>query len=84
MTREECVLVLGGAGLVGSQIVREIARELRVRKIVVASLVESEVKDFVEDIQGEFSDIEFAGTWGNVFVREEFSQLSRRQLLESC
>ena len=84
MRNEECVLVLGGAGLVGSQIVREVARELPVRKIVVASLVESEVKDFVEDIAGEFPDIAFVGAWGNVFVREAFSQLPRKALLESA
>ncbi len=83
MQKEECVLVLGGTGLVGSQIVLEIARELSVRKIVVASLVESEVRDFIEDIQAEYPNIEFAGAWGNVFVRQEFSQLSRQALLDS-
>lgn len=83
MRKEECVLVLGGTGLVGSQIVQEIARELPVRKIVVASLLEAEVKDFIEDIQEAYPHIEFAGAWGNVFVREEFSQLSRKELLDS-
>ena len=28
MKTDQCILVLGGAGLVGAQIVREIAREL--------------------------------------------------------
>ena len=81
MTREECILVLGGTGLVGAPIVREIARQLPVRKIVVASLLENEVKEFIEDVELEFPDITFAGSWGNVFVREPFSQISRAELL---
>lgn len=84
MKRKECVLVLGGAGLVGSQIVREIARELPVKKIVIASLAEQEVRDFVEDIQSEFSEIEFTGTWGNVFVRQSMNRLHRSELLENA
>ena len=83
MYKEECVLVLGGVGLVGSQIVREIAQQLRVRKIVVASLSKSEVVDFIEDIEGEFPETAFSGSWGNVFVRSEFSRLSRDELLDN-
>ena len=34
---DRSVLVLGGAGLVGAQVVREIARELEPERIIVAS-----------------------------------------------
>ena len=81
MKREECILVLGGTGLVGAPIVREIARQLPVRKIVVASLLENEIREFIEDIQLEFPDITFAGAWGNLFVRQAFSRLTRAELL---
>ena len=37
MASDQCIMVLGGAGLVGSQVVREISRELEPERIVVAS-----------------------------------------------
>lgn len=80
---DECVLVLGGAGLVGSQIVREAARELEPKRIVVASLFRGEVRDFLHDARREFPQIEFIGTWGDVFVRDEFRMERRRRLLQS-
>ena len=84
MPKKECVLVLGGVGLVGSQIVRAIARQLDVRKIVVAGLTENEVTEFLEEIEAEFPKTRFAGAWGNIFVRSEFSRLSRAELLEDA
>lgn len=82
MSRDACVLVLGGAGLVGSQIVREAARRLTPQKIIVASLHRGEVRDFLRDVQREFPHIEFVGAWGNVFVRSAFESESRSRLLE--
>jgi FlaA1/EpsC-like NDP-sugar epimerase len=61
MKRDQCVLVLGGAGLVGSQIVREIARELEPERIVIASLYRGEVREFVHDLLREFPQVEFVG-----------------------
>lgn len=49
MKPDPCFLVLGGAGLVGSQIVRQIARELEPQRIVVASLFRGEVREFLHD-----------------------------------
>lgn len=83
MTSEQCVLVLGGAGLVGAQIVREIARELEPKQIVVASLFRGEVREFLHDARREFPQIEFIGAWGDVFVRDEFTMERRRRLLQS-
>jgi hypothetical protein len=83
MTSEQCFLVLGGAGLVGSQVVREIARELEPARIVVASLYRGEVREFLHDVRREFPQIEFIGAWGDVFVREEFTMERRRRLLQS-
>ncbi|WP_456429913.1 hypothetical protein [Rhodocaloribacter sp.] len=82
MARDESVLVLGGSGLVGSQIVREVSRQLKPKKIVVASLSEDEVRDFLRDVSREFPDIDFAGTWGNIFVRDAFRMEPRGRLVE--
>ncbi|HSM55258.1 MAG TPA: hypothetical protein VK879_03810 [Candidatus Sulfomarinibacteraceae bacterium] len=81
--KDETFLVLGGAGLVGSQIVRQIARQLEPRKIVVASLYRGEVREFLHDLRKQFPRVELVGAWGDVFVRDEFNMERRRRLLQS-
>lgn len=83
MKSDQTVMVLGGAGLVGSQIVREIARELEPQRLIVASLYRGEVREFLHDIRREFPHIEFIGAWGDIFVRSEFRLERRRRLLLS-
>lgn len=80
---DRCFLVLGGSGLVGSQIVRTVARAMEPERIVVASLFRGEVREFLYDARKEFPNIEFVGAWGDVFVRDEFSLERRRRLLQS-
>lgn len=83
MNYDNCMLVLGGAGLVGSQIVRHIARELEPERIVVASLFRGEVREFLHDVRREFPRVEFIGAWGDIFIREELKEERRRRLLQS-
>ena len=83
MNGDRCILVLGGAGLVGSQIVREIARVLEPARIIVASLYRGEVREFLHDARREFCNVEFIGAWGDVFVRDEFMGENRRRLLQT-
>ena len=83
MKRDKTFLLLGGAGLVGSQIVREIARELEPQKIVVASLYRGEVREFLHDLRKEFPRIDLVGAWGDIFLRQEFAMERRRRLLQS-
>lgn len=83
MIRDETFLVLGGAGLVGSQIVRQIARQLEPKKIVVASLYRGEVREFLHDLRKEFPRVELVGAWGDIFLRDEFKMERRRRLLQS-
>lgn len=85
MAYDECFLILGGAGLVGKQIARRIAHELHPRKIVIASLLRHEVIEAQDELKAIFSDqpIEWAGAWGNIFVRGEYAQEPRPKLLES-
>ena len=85
MSRNECFLILGGAGLVGKQIAREIAQKLSPRKIIIASLAKYEVEEALGELQPLFEgeSIEWVGVWGNMFVREEYAQESRRNLMEN-
>jgi hypothetical protein len=83
MKGNECFLLLGGVGLVGSQIVREIARELEPKKLVVAGLFRGEVREFLHDVRREFPNVEFIGAWGDIFVRHAFTLERRRRLLQS-
>ena len=83
MNYDRCVLVLGGAGLVGAQIVREVARGLEPERIVVASLFRGEVREFLHDARREFPQVDFVGAWGDVFVSQSFRLEQRRRLLQS-
>jgi hypothetical protein len=83
MRGDRTILVLGGAGLVGAQIVRHIARELEPERIVVASLYRGEVREFLHDARREFPHVNFTGAWGDIFVRDEFMLEKRRRLLQS-
>ncbi len=81
----ETFLILGGGGLVGLQIARRIANDLSPKKIIIASLKEEEVQVALHELQTMFSDTDttFIGTWGDIFVRSEFSNNSRKLLLEN-
>ncbi len=83
MKRDETYLLLGGAGLVGSQITREIARHLEPKKIVVASLFRGEVREFLQDVRKEFPRVQFVGAWGDVFLRRELALERRSRILQS-
>lgn len=77
----ERVLILGGAGLVGAQVARHIARVLKPRIIVIASLYEKEVREALEEFRSEFPKVTFDGYWGDIFVRKAFSNLSRAEII---
>jgi len=80
---DRTVFILGGAGLVGTQISYQIARDLTPEKIIIASLFQKEVRDIVHDLRKEFSTITFVELWGNIFVRSEFARSDRDELLAS-
>lgn len=86
MSRQECFLILGGAGLVGKQIASEIATHLAPRKVVIASLFQPDVEETIRELKAAFpgAPIEWVGEWGNIFVREEFTHLSRKVLMEDA
>lgn len=67
--RDHTVLILGGAGLVGTQCAKRIARRLDPKRIVLSSLFREETQLAVAALQAEFPDIEVDGYYGNLFVR---------------
>lgn len=79
MIADETYLVLGGAGMIGAQIVRQIARQLNPRRIIVAALYQREVREAIEQFEREFPRVHFIGFWGDVFMRAEWNQPDREQ-----
>ncbi len=76
-------LILGGAGLVGLQVCRHIVRQLNPRRIVVASLLQSEAHSAVQQLQEEFGEtVSFIPISGNLFVPADLSHTPRRELME--
>jgi len=77
-------MILGGAGLVGTQVVRHIVQTLSPRRIVVASLLEREARDACAGFETEFGDsVCFVPAWGNLFVSADLCHQSRGQLLST-
>lgn len=77
------VLVLGGWGLVGNAVIRKLIVE-KPKKIIVTSLKESEAKEECIRLQKEFPglpDNYFTPWWGNIFVRNDFKDSDRFELL---
>lgn len=75
-------LILGGAGLVGLQVCRQILFNLAPRRIVVASLLESEALAACARLEREFGDaVAFVPAWGNLFVPRAMANLPRGQIL---
>src|SRR5205085_992441 len=81
---DKTILILGGAGLVGTQVARQVTRDLRPEKVVIASLYQKEVRDIVHELRKEFPAVEFAEAWGNMFVRSEFAREDRSHLMKSA
>jgi hypothetical protein len=79
----ERFLIFGGAGLVGAQCARQIARELGPSEIMIASLFQREVRLLVKELKREFPRISFKGEWGNLFVRGDYAHQERDWILQS-
>jgi hypothetical protein len=77
------MLILGGAGMVGVQVAREAARELRPSRIVIASLAQPEVDDAIRSLREEIDDVEFAGAAGNIFLPQSLQGVDRGSILSS-
>ncbi len=75
-------LILGGAGLVGTQVVRHIVRALEPHRVVVASLHRHQAEAACRSHQREFGDkVLFVPAWGNLFVPTSLAETTRDEIL---
>lgn len=81
MTSDQTILLLGGAGLVGAQVARQIARDIQPNKIILASLYQREIRQVMPPLKKEFPTLEWLGVWGDMFVRADFTNEKRAALL---
>jgi hypothetical protein len=78
------VLILGGGGMVGVQVAREVARELSPQRIVIAAVREDEVNSALAFLREQLAGgIEIIGEWGNIFVPEELKDVDRVAVVEN-
>jgi hypothetical protein len=81
--QNKIVLVLGGWGLVGSAVARKLVAE-EPAKIIITSLKLSEAEDAVAKFEKEFPEKNkgFFIPWGgDIFIRNEFKDKNRAELL---
>jgi NAD(P)-dependent dehydrogenase (short-subunit alcohol dehydrogenase family) len=83
--QNKTVLVLGGWGLVGSAVCRQMMPE-NPKRIIVSSLQEHEAREAVATLRQEFPNAGkdfFIPWWGNIFVRHELKDTPRDEILQS-
>ncbi len=82
--KNQTVLVLGGAGLVGLAVCRELL-PLKPKKLIVSSLLPQETEAAVELLRKNFpeSETEFVEIHGNLFVRADLKDIGRGPLLDN-
>ncbi len=81
--KNKTVLVLGAWGLVGNAVTRKIIAE-KPKNIVITSLNEKEILEEIEKLKKEFPELPenyFIPWWGNIFVRNEYKDANRFDLL---
>lgn len=83
MSADKCFLIMGGGGMVGYQVARQICEDLAPDKIVIASLYQREVQEAIRNLKRNVPSVTFVPFWGNVFVRSEFAREDKNRLLES-
>lgn len=83
--RDSRVLILGGSGLVGLAIAREMLAHVP-RRLVITALTQREAEAGLAELRanlGAEHGTELACAWGDIFVASEFSDRPRREILAS-
>jgi len=81
--KNRTILVLGGAGLVGMAVCRRLVEESP-KRIIVAALPREEAEEGVATLRKEFPKKGkqfFIPWWGNIFLRTEFKDIPRDQII---
>jgi hypothetical protein len=77
------VMILGGSGLVGLAIAREIL-PLRPAQLVIAALTEAEVREGLDALRPIAQGAELVGEWGNLFTPAALRHASRDTVLDDA
>lgn len=83
--KNKTILVLGGWGLVGNSLTRKLVNE-NPKKIIVTSLKKEEAEEQVTNLKTDYPNMPedfFIPWWGNIFVRYDFKDIKRFDLLKS-
>lgn len=90
--QDSTVMVLGGGGMVGRAVCRELLKNLP-KRIVVCSLLEAESRQAVEAMAHEIervqkitqqtTPVELIPEWGNLFVRESLRHMTGNQAMQT-
>ncbi len=78
--KDKDVLVLGGWGLVGMAVCRQLL-ERRPRSITISSLTRDEAESACAELAGEAGETRLKPAWGNIFVRTTMKELTRTEIL---
>lgn len=82
--QNKTVLVLGGWGLVGNAVIRKLMPE-KPKRVIVTSLKKEEAEEEISRLKKEFPGLPndyFVPWWGNIFVRYDFKDMNRYELLD--
>ncbi len=84
MLKGKIILIIGGYGLVGRAICRELIHH-NPDTLIIASLLESEAKQAVDSLHQEFptTSTKLMPFWGNIFVRETLKDVPWAEILAS-
>jgi hypothetical protein len=92
---DRTILILGAPGLVGSQVTRQVARELCPEQMILASLSVNDFGTFVDDLRQEmreyaaktereaYRQIKFIEVAGNIFVHQKLARVSSKELRDN-
>ena len=75
------VLLLGGAGLVGTAVCRQMLNH-GPEELIVSSLKEHEAMQAQSELSRAFPETKITPVWGNMFVREEHKDLPPSSIIE--
>ena len=83
--KNKTVLLFGGWGLVGNSLSRKLIDE-EPKRIIISSLRKSEAEEQVQNLKNDYPHLPedyFIPWWGNIFVRHDFKDTNRLELLEN-
>lgn len=76
------ILILGGWGLVGSAIYRQLITK-QPNSITIASLLQNQAEEACSEVSQLAPNIKVYAEWGDIFVRNEFKDIPRSELLKN-